>query len=128
VLGIFPEGGSWAQVLRPPRPGAAYLATRSNAPILPVGVYGLNDIFPLRVTNRPTVTVHIGKPFGPFKITGRGRARREQLDRIGHTIMERIAALLPEEMRGRYSDDPAIREAAKPFEAYPWADVIEGEL
>jgi 1-acyl-sn-glycerol-3-phosphate acyltransferase len=25
VLGIFPEGGSWATVLRPPRPGVAFL-------------------------------------------------------------------------------------------------------
>ncbi len=128
VLCIFPEGGAWAQVLRPPRPGTAYLATRGNAPILPVAIYGLHEIFPLRLANRPTVTIRIGEPFGPFAIRGRGRQRREQLDRIGHNIMERIAALLPEEMRGRYSDDPAIRAAAKPFEAYPWEDAVEGEI
>ncbi len=128
VLCIFPEGGAWAQVLRPPRPGTAYLATRGQVPILPVAIYGLNEIFPLRLTNRPRVTIRIGKPFGPFSIQGRGRQRRAQIDRLGHTIMERIAALLPEEMRGRYSDDPAIRAAAKPFEAYPWADAVEGEV
>jgi len=115
-------------VLRPPRPGTAYLAARGGAPILPVAIYGLNDIFPLRLVNRPTVTVRIGKPFGPFEVRGRGRERRAQLDRIGDTIMEHIAALLPEGMRGRYSNDPAIREAARPFEAYPWEEAVEGEV
>ena len=127
-LGIFPEGGAWAQVLRPPRPGAAYLTTRGNAMILPVGLYGLNDIFPLRMRNRPKVVAQIGKPFGPFNVSGRGRERREQLDAVGHTIMQKIAELIPPEMRGRYSNDSAIRDAAKPFEAYPWADAVEGDV
>jgi len=29
---------------------------------------------------------------------------------------------------GNYSDDPAIREAAKRTEIHPWADKIEGEV
>lgn len=127
VLNIFPEGGAWAQLLRPPRPGVAFIATRSGAPILPVGIVGLEHLFPLRIFNRPVIKINIGKPFGPFDVTGRGRERREKLDEIGHKIMEKIAEQLPEENRGRYSDDPAIREAAKPFEAYPWDGAIEGE-
>lgn len=46
VLGIYPEAGSWATVLRPPRPGAAFLAARSGAPILPMGFDGVPSIFP----------------------------------------------------------------------------------
>ena len=72
--------------------------------------------------------IHNGKPFGPFQVTGRGRERRDQLDEIGHTIMREIAELLPEELRGSYSDDPALREAAKAFEAYPWDENPEGEV
>ena len=128
VLGIFPEGGSWAQVLRPARPGTAYLTTLTGAPILPIGLYGLNDIFPFKLGKRAKVTINIGTPFGPFKVTGRGRERREQLDEIGHEIMRQISLLLPTEMRGFYSDDPAIREAAKGTEIYPWADKVEGEV
>ncbi len=127
-LGIFPEGGSWAEVLRPPRPGTAYLAVRTGAPVLPIGMYGLHDLFPLRVRNRPRLVVNIGKPFGPFRAEGRGRQRRERLEEIGHIIMQKIAELLPPEMRGHYSDDPAIREAAKPFEAWPWENAVEGEV
>ncbi|MEA3350759.1 MAG: lysophospholipid acyltransferase family protein [Chloroflexota bacterium] len=128
MLGIFPEGGAWAQVLRPPRPGAAYIATRTGAPILPVGLYGINDIFPLRFRNKVKVTINIGKPFGPFETSGRGRERRAQLDEIGHSIMKKIAEMLPPDMRGRYSDDPAIRAAAQDAERYPWADAIEDEV
>jgi hypothetical protein len=42
--------------------------------------------------------------------------------------MRQIAQLIPPERRGHYSDDPAIREAAKGTEIYPWADKIEGEV
>jgi 1-acyl-sn-glycerol-3-phosphate acyltransferase len=85
ILGIFPEAGSWATVLRPPRPGAAFLAVRTGARILPMGFDGLPDVFPrLRKGRRARVTVRIGKLFGPFHATGRGQARRQQLDTIGH--------------------------------------------
>ncbi|MFZ5819776.1 MAG: lysophospholipid acyltransferase family protein [Chloroflexota bacterium] len=128
VLGIFPEAGNWAEVLRPARPGAAFLAALTGAPLLPVGIHGLNDIFPfLKRGQRAKVTLRIGEPFGPFKVSGRGRERRRQLDEIGHEIMRHIAALLPPEKRGHYSDDPAIREAARGTEIYPWADKVEGE-
>jgi len=128
VLGIFPEAGNWAHVLRPARPGTAYLAARTGARILPMGFDGLVDVFPeLEKLHRAQVTVNIGKPFGPFKVTGRGRERRRQLDEVGHEIMGRIAELLPPERRGHYSDDPAIREAAKGTEIYPWADATEDD-
>lgn len=128
ILGIFPEAGNWAEVLRPARPGTAFLAALTGAPLLPVGMHGFNDIFPLlKHGKRAQVTVSIGKPFGPFTVSGRGRERRQQLDEIGHEIMQHIAALLPPEKRGHYSDDPTIREAAKGTEVYPWADKVEGE-
>lgn len=129
VLGIFPEAGNWATVLRPARPGTAFIAARSGAPILPVGLVGLNDVFPsLGKGRRAKIQFNIGKPFGPFKADGRGREKREQLDEIGHEIMRHIAQLLPQEKRGHYSDDPAIRAAAQGTEIYPWADKIEGQV
>ncbi len=126
VLGIFPEAGNWAPVLRPARPGAAYLAARTGAPILPMGFDGLTEVFPsLNRGRRASVTVRIGKLFGPFRVAGRGRERRRQLDEIGHEIMRRIAELIPPERRGHYSDDPKIRAAAQGAEVYPWADATE---
>jgi 1-acyl-sn-glycerol-3-phosphate acyltransferase len=114
VVAIAPEGGIWAGGgLRPPRAGAAFLATRTQARILPLGIDGATEVFPcLRRGRRARLTVRIGRPFGPFRTTGRGQERRCQLDEIGHQIMREIAALLPPEHRGYYSNDPALRAAA----------------
>ena len=126
VLGIFPEGGAWAQVLRPARPGTAYVATRTGVPILPIGLTGMPDIFPaLRRGERTKLTMRIGRPFGPFQTTGKGRERREQLDEIGHEIMRHIAALIPAEKRGVYSTDPQLRAEAEKVAAFPWDPTSE---
>ena len=129
VLGIFPEAGNWADVLRPARPGTAFIAARTGASILPVGLVNMTEVFPsLKHGRRAHIQINIGKPFGPFKAEGRGKQQREQLDEIGHEIMRRIAELIPPEKRGHYSDDPVIREAAKGTEIYPWADKVEGQV
>ena len=126
VLFIAPEAGSWATVLRPARPGVSFLAAQSGASILPVGLIGLNDIFPsLWRGRRATVIVRFGQPFGPLQATGRGKERRAQLDAIGDEIMQQIAQLLPPEQRGYYSDDAQIREAAMAAAVYPWDEVTE---
>lgn len=126
VLAIFPEGGSWAQVLRPPRAGAALLAARSGARVLPIGLDGVTEVFKRRkFGTRARVTVRIGKPFGPFTTDPGGRLDRAALDDFGHEMMRQIAALLPADRRGYYSDDPAIREAARGTEIYPWENTIE---
>jgi len=126
VVGIAPEGSSAATVLRPPRPGAAFLAARSKAKVVPIGIDGSPDIFPsLFRGRRARVNVRIGRPLGPFHTVGHGQARRRQLDEIGHQIMSAIAGLIPPERRGYYSDDPALRTAAEEAAAYPWDDEPE---
>lgn len=124
-LAIFPEGGSWATVLRPARPGTALLGVRSAAPILPVGLDGFPNMFPLNLAKRKTVTVRIGKPFHFPKSAENSRMNREELDQMGHFMMRKIAELLPPDQRGYYSDDPAIREAARGTEIYPWDTLVE---
>jgi len=119
-FGIFPEGGAWAEMIRPARPGAAYLVARTDAMILPVAFTGLNDVFPLRFRNQSKVTIWIGKPYGPVSVSGRGRERRQQLDELGDRIMGEIAALLPDHLRGKFSSDPEVQTRAKKVEAYPW--------
>lgn len=125
VLGVFPEGGSWASVLRPARPGAAYLAAQSGARLLPMGLYGFGDVFTsIARCRRVTATVEIGKPFGPFELEGRGQARRQRLEEMGHEIMLKISELIPPELRGVYSDDPEIRAAAQEAAIYPHDDLM----
>ncbi len=119
-FGIFPEGGAWAEMVRPARPGTAYLASRTDARILPVGFTGFNTVLPLRFRNQSKVTIRIGKPYGPLKVTGRGQERREQLDEMGDRIMKEIALLLPDHLRGKFSSDPDVRARAEEVAAYPW--------
>lgn len=127
VLAIFPEGGSWAQVLRPPRPGTAFLAWRTKARILPVGLDDLVGFFQrVKLGGRVHVKVNFGKPFGPVAASDGSRPGREELDEIGHGIMRQISNLIPAERQGFYSPDPAIREAALGTEIYPWASMVEG--
>ena len=126
VLGIFPEGGSWATVLRPPRPGTAFLAWRTTARILPIGIDGTVGFFKrLRKGQRAHITINIGKPYGPVNNNPSARPSRDDLEEVGHDIMRHIAALIPAERRGFYSDDPAIRAAARGTEIYPWATTAE---
>jgi 1-acyl-sn-glycerol-3-phosphate acyltransferase len=121
ILGIFPEGGSWATVLRPPRPGSAFLATRTRAQVLPIGLYGVQDIFTcLRRFRRATLTVCIGEPIGPFEKAEGGRAGRSDLGVVGDAILRAIARLIPPEARGVYSEDPKKREEALTVARYPW--------
>jgi len=121
VLGIFPEGGSWASFLRPARPGAAYLASSTPAKILPVGLDGLTDLFPmLKRRKRAKITVRFGRPFGPFFVSERGESNRNRLEEIGHEMMRQIAFLIPPEKRGIYSEDETVRSLAATQAAYPW--------
>jgi len=121
VLGIFPEAGNWATVLRRPRPGTAFLAARTGAPLLPMAFEGLNDVFPaLKRGRRARVTARIGKVFGPFAEPAEGPQHRQGIEAIGDEIMRHIAELITPEKRGVYSDDPALRAAAERHK-YPFA-------
>jgi 1-acyl-sn-glycerol-3-phosphate acyltransferase len=126
VLGIFPEGGSWASVLRPARPGAAFLAARTNVPVLPIGLDGFTTFFQrIRIGKRARAQVRIGKVFGPYEMDARNRSDRSRLETVGNEIMQHIAELLPEERRGFFSSDPAVRAAASGSEIYPWDHIQE---
>ncbi len=127
VMVIFPEGGNWADVLRPPRPGAAFVASACKAPIIPVGLDGLTDVFKkFRRGERSRSTIHFGEPFGPLYVSDRGESDRSKLEAIGHEMMRRVARLLPPRKRGIYSDDPALVKEAEEVSAYPWDGNPEG--
>jgi 1-acyl-sn-glycerol-3-phosphate acyltransferase len=126
ALAIFPEGGSHGRMLRPPRPGAAFLAVRTGARVLPIGLIGMDEVFEyLRKFKRKKIKIVVGKPIGPFEVTVKGKQKREELDRIGNEIMQSIADLIPEERWGYLSDDSDIR--AQVVE-YPWGEKPEGEV
>jgi 1-acyl-sn-glycerol-3-phosphate acyltransferase len=104
ALGLAPEARqSPTCTLERGRRGAAYLAIKSGAPILPIGLTGTETVYSsLPRFRRPRLTVNIGPLFrleGPLK---RGPQRQAQLDQARDALMLRIAALLPLEYRGVY--------------------------
>ena len=107
VLASHPEGTrSRAAALQRARPGLARLALRSGAPILPVGVVGLERFLPDRTrVPRPVkaVTLRFGEPFTVEAPDG-GEPRHEALDQATTEIMVRIGRLLPERQWGAYAE------------------------
>ena len=86
------------------RKGAAYLALRSGAPILPIGLTGTETVYSaLKHLRRPRLTVSIGPSFHLRGPLARGTERKAQLTSGRDEIMRRIAALLPLEYRGVYA-------------------------
>jgi len=93
LLIVFPEGGiSPDGRLRPFHRGAALLAARAGAPIVPVAIAGTRDALPLgRIVPRlRAVTVHIGTP---IEVTG---ASRDDLIRAADGAAAQIRTLLGE--------------------------------
>jgi 1-acyl-sn-glycerol-3-phosphate acyltransferase len=103
VLGVAPEGtrarGPYA--LQKGKVGAAYLATRADVPIVPLGITGTENIKrDLPRLRRAYVRVVVGQP---FRLPESGRVRSQKLHEYTDLIMYRIAELLPEEYRGVYA-------------------------
>ena len=99
---IFPEGQrSPESRLIKGMAGAAYLAMKSQAPILPVGITG-TERFPHQRMPFPLCRfrVNIGAPFTPPVLEG-GQTR-VAAEAVLDMIMQRIAMQLPEEYRGEY--------------------------
>ncbi|MGH2428925.1 MAG: lysophospholipid acyltransferase family protein [Candidatus Limnocylindria bacterium] len=100
-IAIFPEGTrSRDGRLREARAGAALLAMRSGAPLLPAGIAGTQRLFPggTHIPHRSPVTVTIGAPF-TLDHRPTGRLDRTALAAGTDRIMSEIAALLPPAQR-----------------------------
>lgn len=111
VLAIFPEGTrSVDGALQPVREGAAVLALRSGAPVMPVAIVDSDLAWPKgRTIPRygRSVTVRWGTPFRVAdEIPGfESMSRREANAAATRLIMTRIAELLPPRQRGVYAAD-----------------------
>lgn len=108
-VGIFPEGTrSPTGGIQRPLAGAALIAVRSGAPVLPVAVTGTQDLpfngsrVPKRRYRR-SVRVVTGEAFTiPRTIDG----QRVTSEMASDLMMRAVAELLPPEYRGVYGDEP----------------------
>ncbi|HWO93345.1 MAG TPA: lysophospholipid acyltransferase family protein [Dehalococcoidia bacterium] len=102
VLGMFPEGTrSRGSGLGAPYPGAALIALRSNALIVPAAITGTERLMGLGLIlfpfTRPRITVRFGEP---FRLPQTARPRPDDIKRGSMQIMRSIAELLPEPYLG----------------------------
>jgi 1-acyl-sn-glycerol-3-phosphate acyltransferase len=101
ALVIFPEGTVERQEqMIPAYTGAAMLALRSGATILPLAHTGTRRVFRLRGGLLPRVNIRIGEPYVPA--LPEGSTRKAGLQAITQDVMSRIAQMLPPEQRGVY--------------------------
>ncbi|OGO72722.1 MAG: hypothetical protein A2Z49_09590 [Chloroflexi bacterium RBG_19FT_COMBO_56_12] len=104
IILVAPEAHR-GPALQQAKEGVAYLATRSGAPIVPVAMEGTEGYPTLPFLARwrgPGVQVRFGRPFR-FRVDN-SRPDRERLSKMTKEAMYALAALLPEERRGVYSD------------------------
>lgn len=108
IIGLAPEGTrSPTGTMQRGKPGIAYLAVKTNVPVLPLGVSGQTEILRAwKRLRRPHVVVRIGQPFTLQPVNGRRKG--EQLQARSDEVMQRIAALVRQELRGVYTD--SVRE------------------
>jgi 1-acyl-sn-glycerol-3-phosphate acyltransferase len=101
---VAPEGTRDEQLSRG-KEGVAYLASHSMAPIVPVAIEGTTGFPALRYSRRwrePGAHIRFGRPFS-FRSELK-RPDREQLRVMTDEAMYILAAMLPENRRGYYSD------------------------
>jgi 1-acyl-sn-glycerol-3-phosphate acyltransferase len=109
ILGIFPDGGVSYNLLSKPKNGAVFLSNLGSAPIVPMSIYGAERAWEGALRGiRSRVCVNIGKPFGPYKLSGNKKDKEKILNRVGREMMCRIASLLPENQRGHFKNEKKI--------------------
>jgi 1-acyl-sn-glycerol-3-phosphate acyltransferase len=110
ALILYPEGTRVESGrLQEPEPGAGFLAQKTEVPVLPVALVGTRDCFPkgARWPRRVPVRLVFGRPFRLPRKDAQGR--RVPAQDAADAIMLSIAELLPESMRGKFSDLEGVR-------------------
>ena len=116
LFGIYPEGTrSRDGVLHRGRTGAARLALRTGAPLVPVGLIGTRDIQPPGAkAPRPfrSCEIHIGRPIDPAHHSDRADERMV-LRQLTDELMYEIRTLSRQEYVDEYAGSGRARDAGR---------------
>ncbi len=100
IVVLFPEGTrSKTHMMAKGHAGLGMIALRSGVPVVPVAIWGSEKILK---QSGPSVTISYGKPM-IFKPKG-AKMTREDIDNATEEVMHAIAAMLPPEYRGVYTE------------------------
>jgi 1-acyl-sn-glycerol-3-phosphate acyltransferase len=112
VLMMYPEG-TRSRDLQMHRPfaGAGFLARKSQAPIVPVAVWGSEGVLPTGASwfKRAHVQIQFGDPFLLPERNPDGSPMSHQ--QSADHMMSRVAAMLPEQYRGVFGAGRDVSEA-----------------
>ncbi len=126
TFGLAPEGTRNKEgIMQKGRNGAAYLAVKSGASVLPVGMVNTelwNVNYPKREITY--LEAHIGEAIAMPDL-GR-RVRTADLDAYTHYIMIHIAQQVPPRYRGYYADSPALAALLRGEDPWPYCLEAEG--
>jgi 1-acyl-sn-glycerol-3-phosphate acyltransferase len=115
ILAVTPEGTrSKSGNLLEGKPGGIYLAWKAGVPILPAALTGTEDkgvVDRLKHLRRLDIRAVAGPAF--TLPPARGKDRDAVMQQYTDEVMCRIAALLPPERRGAYTDHPRLKELIK---------------
>lgn len=89
---LFPEGGRTPERMRPFREGAAYIAIKSGAPAVPIGLINTRRILPMgsAMVRSGEIELLIGDPIETTGMTLHDRGRLNQM------LEDRVAAMVGE--------------------------------
>ena len=108
LIVIFPEGaGRWCDIgqleNKKPGRGAAVIALSTGAPIIPVGIFGTDMVFPpysFKMNPIHTIKVKIGKPL-TFEVIYQEGISETLLETTMQQIMQRIKENITSEIIGK---------------------------
>jgi len=98
-LAVFPEGTrQQGPIVQPLKQGAAYLACRTGAPIVPLGAGGAERALPKgKYFPRPRkLTLVVGEPIYPPTAVQGARVRRSDVTQLSEQLREALQALFDE--------------------------------
>jgi 1-acyl-sn-glycerol-3-phosphate acyltransferase len=98
-LAVFPEGTrQQGPVIQPLKEGAAFLACRTGAPIVPVGIGGSERAMPrgARLARPRKVVMVIGEPIRPPERAEGERVRRSEVRRVTDQLSSELQKLFDE--------------------------------
>lgn len=126
TFGLAPEGTRSKETgqMRKARNGAAYLAVKANAAVIPIGI--VNGPQWNRNKKKWKTTNMELYPTKPIQMPDLGRrVRITDLDAYTHYIMIHIAQQIPAEYHGYYADSPALAALLRGED--PWPHCLEAE-
>jgi putative phosphoserine phosphatase/1-acylglycerol-3-phosphate O-acyltransferase len=107
--GTIPRGRAFFDPKLKGRWGAARLAAMSGAPVIPVGLWGTEKVWP-RSARLPNVLNLVDPPLVRIRVGAAVELKHKDADADTKKIMKAIMALLPEESRTKH--EPTAEELA----------------